>query len=598
MESSASDTIELTTPPSRPPALEPNAYFTTLLGLFIAFSTFLVGRTALQSLGEWIGLSQYAAWAFSSSADKIIYTAMLLGIVIFVERRPIRSVGLVPLTRLDFGLGLALFAAVVVVSAGYNALLYKMFPGFNTDVAAGQFARMSSIPIAFFLFEVFVNGFFEEIAARGYAIERLQAATGSIVLASVIALALDLAIHVPFWGWKYPILIFPSQTLFVLMYLWRRNISACIVAHIAVDGMYAIISAGGIAAIMSVIGGGNSHSMLASRAFARNDYKGAIAEFSKALQKNPADMKLLLFRAVAENQDRDFGAALEDLDEVIRRDPANLDAYQMRESAYYETGLYDQALSNANKVVSLAPKNSYSYISRAYVFEEQKQFDKAAADFSDAIKYSRTQDGDEYQRRGLVYLSMRDYDRAIADLTQAAKLDSNHSGIFDFRASAYLAKKQDDSAIADLTRALRIDPKDTSAYLQRAAAYQDRRQYDLAFADLTRAVEVSPDNSEAQNALAWMMSTSPDQKFRNGKDALTHASKACYLSSWQQGNLIDTLAAAYAELGNFSEAVMWEQRAITLPDMMSASSAMQQDAAKRLELYKAKQPYRDTSPLG
>jgi len=596
MESSASDTIELTTPPPRPPAVEPNPYFTTFLGLFIAFSTFLFGRTAFQSLGESIGLSPYAAWAFSSSADKIIYTAMLLGIVIFVERRPIRSVGLVALTRSDFGLGLALFALVVAVSAGYDALLYRVFPGFVTDVAAGQFTTMSSVPIAFFLFEVFVNGFFEEIAARGYAIDRLQAATGSIVLASAIALVLDLVIHVPFWGWKYPILIFPSQTLFVLMYLWRRNISACIVAHIAVDGMYAIISVGGTAAIMSVFGGGNSHAVLASRAFAREDYKTAIAEYSKALEQRPTDAKLLSYRAGAESQDRDFAAALEDLDELLRRDPANVDAYGARVSLYYETGLYEQALTDANKAVSLAPEKSYPYTSRAYIFEKRKQYDKAAADLSAAIKYSNAKDGDLYQRRGVIYLSMRDYDHAIADMTEAAKQDSNHSVIFDDRASAYLAKKQDDLAVADLTHALRIDPKDTNAYLQRATAYQDRRQYDLAFADLTRAVEASPDDSEAQNALAWMMSTSPDQKFHNGKDALTHANKACDLSSWRDGEVIDTLAAAFAELGNFPQAVIWEQRAITL--IKSNDSEQQRDAEKRLELYKAKQPYRDTNPLG
>lgn len=597
MEPSVSDTIEITTPLSRPPILQPNLYFTTLLGLFVVFSSYLFGREAFESLGEWIGMSSYTSWMLSVSVDKIICTAMLLGIVIFVERRPLQSVGLVPLTRLDFVLGVALFAAIIVVSAGFNTVLYKLFPGFVTAVGSEPTQMLESGPVALVLFEVFANGFFEEIAARGYAIDRLQAATGSLLLASVIALVLDLAVHVPFWGWKYPIVILPAQTLFVLMYIWLRNISACIVAHIAINAVDPMIRVGGIIAL-SLFGGENLHAVLASQAFHRNDYEGAIAEYSTALQQNHADGKLLLYRAEAESRDRDFGAALQDLDEVIRRDPANVDAYQVRESAYYETGLYEQALSNANKVISLAPEKSYSYTSRACIFQVQKQYDKAAADFSDAIKYSRTKDADLYLRRSVVYLSMRDYDHAIVDLTEAAKLNNTDAQIFSYRAGAYMGKKQDDRAIADLTHVLQIDPKNTNAYLQRATAYQDRRRYDLAFADLTRAVEVSPDNSEAQNALAWMMSTSPDQKFRNGEKAFEHANTACELSSWQQGNLIDTLAAAFAELGNFPEAVGWEQRAITLPDMKSASSEIQQDAAKRLELYKAKQPYRNIHPAG
>jgi tetratricopeptide (TPR) repeat protein len=164
------------------------------------------------------------------------------------------------------------------------------------------------------------------------------------------------------------------------------------------------------------------------------------------------------------------------------------------------------------------------------------------------------------------------------------------------RASAYERKKQDDLAIADLTRVLQINPKDSYVFQLRANAYQNRRQFDLAFADLTRAVEASPESSTAQNALAWIMSTCPDQKYRNGKEALEHANKACELSSWQQGDLIDTLAAAYAEAGNFSQAIMWQQRAIAL--MKSDSTEQQQEPAKRLELYKAKQPYRDTHPAG
>jgi tetratricopeptide (TPR) repeat protein len=261
---------------------------------------------------------------------------------------------------------------------------------------------------------------------------------------------------------------------------------------------------------------------------------------------------------------------------------------------YYAAGWYEPALSDANQAVSLAPKKSDPYSSRAYVLVDQKQYAKAIADLSDAIKYSDEKDGDLYSRRGLAYLSMRDYDHAIEDLTEATKLDGYHPETLKSRASAYAGKKEDDPAIADLTRALKINPKDTDAYRARATAYEDRKQYDLAVADLNRAIEVSSWDSTAHNALAWMMSTCPDQKFRNGREALRHASRACFLTSWQDGDSIDTLAAALAEVGDFSQAVSWEQRALTF--MKSENNEHQQDAAKRLELYKAKQPYRDTHP--
>ena len=313
MDIPASDTTEFTTPLSPRPTLEPNTYFTTFLGIFVAFSTLLTSQAAIQSIGAWLGMSQYASWMLSSSVHKIISIAVLLGIVIFVERRSIRSVGLVPLTRSDVGLGLGLFAVIVLVSAGFTALLHKMFPGFTSGIASEQLKRLHSVPTAFFLFDIFLNGFFEEIAGRGYAIDRLRALTGSLLLASSLALFLDLAMHVPFWGWKYPILILPAQTLFVLMYIWRR-ISACIIAHIAVDALYVVMSVWGITAL-SHYAGKDLHAALASQAFYRDDYKGAIAEYSKALQQHPADAKLLSYRAEAEYQDSELGAALQDLDE-------------------------------------------------------------------------------------------------------------------------------------------------------------------------------------------------------------------------------------------------------------------------------------------
>jgi tetratricopeptide (TPR) repeat protein/membrane protease YdiL (CAAX protease family) len=590
MESSAPDTIGFTAPPPQPPTLVPNAYFTTFLGLFIAFSIFLTGGAALQALGAWLGLSRSASWILSSSADKVICIAVLLGFVIFVERRSIRSVGLVPLTRKDFGLGLLLFVAILIVSVGFGLLLYFLVPGFRQNFSSEQAKLLRSVPIALLMFDVFINGFFEEIGARGYAIDRLQAATGSLFLACAVALFLDLAAHIPFWGWKHAIVILPGQTLFVLMYLWRGDISACIVAHIVFDASV-MVAATALLPILSLI---TPHGTLASRAFDRADYKTAIAEYSKALELEPADAKFLLGRARAEYQDSEFGAALQDLDEVLRREPANVEAYDTRALAYYGTGIYELAVADANEAVRRAPEKSDPYDTRAYLFEERRQYDKAAADLSAAIKYSNPSDADLYRRRGTDYLNLSDYDHAIADLTEVAKLDGEHSATLIARASAYLGKQQDDRAIADLTRALQIDPKAWKAYLDRATAYQNRRQYNLAIADLTRAMEAAPDNSDSQNALAWFLSTCPDPKYRNGKDALTHANKACDLSYWQDGQEVDTLAAAFAELGNFSQAVMWEQRAIAL--MNSESSEQQQDAAKRLELYKAKKPYRDTHP--
>ena len=66
------------------------------------------------------------------------------------------------------------------------------------------------------------------------------------------------------------------------------------------------------------------------------------------------------------------------------------------------------------------------------------------------------------------------------------------------------------------------------------------------------------------------------------------ATLACEMSGWKDPNQVDTLAAAYAEAGEFAKAVEWQEKAIALAQ--GATSG--EDWAERLELYRKKTPYR------
>ena len=76
---------------------------------------------------------------------------------------------------------------------------------------------------------------------------------------------------------------------------------------------------------------------------------------------------------------------------------------------------------------------------------------------------------------------------------------------------------------------------------------------------------------------------------RNGKKAVEYATKACELTGWKVGFSLDNLAAAHAESGNFEEAVKRQEVAIQAG---FANEEIMKGARERLELYKAKKPYR------
>ncbi len=68
------------------------------------------------------------------------------------------------------------------------------------------------------------------------------------------------------------------------------------------------------------------------------------------------------------------------------------------------------------------------------------------------------------------------------------------------------------------------------------------------------AVRLYPNDPLALNNLAWCLAANPRRELRNGREAVQLASKAVELSNQQQPVFIGTLAAAYAEDGQFAKA--------------------------------------------
>ena len=93
------------------------------------------------------------------------------------------------------------------------------------------------------------------------------------------------------------------------------------------------------------------------------------------------------------------------------------------------------------------------------------------------------------------------------------------------------------------------------------------------------------------NVYAWEQATYPVAEFRNGPEAIEHATKACELTNWQDPGIVDTLAAAYAEAGDFTSAIEWEKKAIAL---LTEESRARSHFGARLKLYESRQPARES----
>jgi tetratricopeptide (TPR) repeat protein len=137
-------------------------------------------------------------------------------------------------------------------------------------------------------------------------------------------------------------------------------------------------------------------------------------------------------------------------------------------------------------------------------------------------------------------------------------------------------------------------------FMHRAERQSSHGRFAEAIEDYERAValetpllaempeRVSSNLFSSLNDLAWIRATCPDASLRNGQLAIELATRACELTEWGNYQGIDTLAASYAELGDFARAVEWQLRAAE-----QASEGETAEVQARLALYRAGKSYHE-----
>ncbi|MGO9108615.1 MAG: tetratricopeptide repeat protein, partial [Thermoguttaceae bacterium] len=232
---------------------------------------------------------------------------------------------------------------------------------------------------------------------------------------------------------------------------------------------------------------------------------------------------------------------------------------------------------------------------------------------------------------GLVSIHKDDYAAAERQLHEALRLDPTYIDALGNLGSMYVKQKNFDAAIQQYERILSLCPRNRKAFSEMARALSEQGNQPQAEVCLGRAVELEPASVElhfrlaetqqrlgktqealgsysmvlrlrpgergALNNIAWIHATHPFARFRDGAKAVElllplAAAKDC------DANLLDTLAAAYAEAGRFDEALQTVQEAIDKARDEKTSPESLADMQRRATLYKKYQAYRDQQLLG
>ncbi|GLU49103.1 CPBP family intramembrane glutamic endopeptidase [Nocardiopsis ansamitocini] len=191
-------------------------------GLGLAYSPMWLPRVR-EATGIDIGITGPA----SSIVWNALAVALLIGYVHAVERRGLDSVRLVRPCGTDLEWALVLFGCHM----GWTWIVHTLWPP-PTDTGT---ATITALPIVVVFAVVVSAAVFEEILYRGYPIERLTELTGHRWIALVCTLPLFIVPHLFFFGPQW-LLYHGSGTLAIyVLFLWRRNLVACMLLHLGIN---------------------------------------------------------------------------------------------------------------------------------------------------------------------------------------------------------------------------------------------------------------------------------------------------------------------------------------------------------------------------
>lgn len=371
------------------------------------------------------------------------------------------------------------------------------------------------------------------------------------------------------------------------------------------------------------------------------EYRKAVANIRQALDSDPQ---------AAESIDdcwSEVGPFQERIEES-KQDERDIElplAYCVRAMVWISKGEDEDAIDDLTAAIRLNPRFAVAFCLRGWLRRKAGQQDEAMRDFSEALRFDdhltvaaalkqlppieppppiepielpvarieglsdddleaaneairkAPDDPSGYEMRAWIWTMRNEWEKALADRTKVLELRPDDTSALQARGLALCRAGHFQAAIRDYDKLISIDPNEVVHLQNRGETYNDSGEYAKALADFQQALHLADRWSRpmVHRSLARLWATCPDAKFRDGKRAVRGAKKLLRGNGYVPPIDYDTLAAAYAESGDFEEAIKWQSKAVATA---KGDDEFIRQLRERLELYRAGKPYREEPRQG
>jgi tetratricopeptide (TPR) repeat protein len=358
----------------------------------------------------------------------------------------------------------------------------------------------------------------------------------------------------------------------------------------------------------------------------KGEYEAAIPEFQKALEINPEDARSHSKLGVALARVGRFSEAVSECRKAVELDPAYADAYMNLGIALAQKGKPNEAIPHFERSLQLSPDNTEAHANLAAALISEGRIDEAIAHCQKALSVNPDYPL-AHANLAIALAKTRKLDEAVPHFEKALAANPDSVELHYTLGRALAEKNRIDEAIPHLERALAAKPGSAELHYNLAhllvakgrfeeaiphfekvlkiAPLYGQARYDLgnalyfvpgrmadALALWGELLRLQPDNLVVLNRIARVRATSFDASLRNGPEAVRLAKRAVQLSGAQEPAILDTLSAAYAEVGHFPDAIETGRRALDLAKKQN-NPRLAAVLSARIALYQTNNPFRE-----
>ncbi|MEI8374295.1 MAG: tetratricopeptide repeat protein [Planctomycetota bacterium] len=369
---------------------------------------------------------------------------------------------------------------------------------------------------------------------------------------------------------------------------------------------------------------------LVRRATLQKTFPQRLADLDEAVLALPGNAVVLRTRGLVLAESEKWDKALADFDKAIAADPKQILTYQIKAAVLVKIKKVSEALVVLEKAHGVAPDNIELLLAKGQILVTQSNYQAAAEELTRALAI----DGSSQpilELRAALYEQLGEKAKALADVEKILQIKPGQSNYMRLRAILLADQGKFDDAVEVLQNLHKANPKDSLTMLQLGMLYTSMKKYDKSIEIHTAILADRPDDVDAMrgradallnlgrrasavldyeralklqshdigilNNFAWLLATAPEDNLRDGRRALALATDACRQTEYKQDYILSTLAAAYAETGDFESARKWAAQAVEVKPSAHAEASRKDELKKELDSYKANKPWREATPV-